>query len=108
MGRIDRAGNIAGLGGTAKARLPAAVFDYLVGAAEDEATLKDNWQAFKSWSYRPRHGVEIKSLDLGITVMGQRLEWPALLGPIGYSALMHPDGEVGVARAAGRAGTGAI
>src|SRR6185312_1774279 len=33
---------------------------------------------------------------------------PALLAPIGYSALMHPDGEVGVAKAAGQAGTGAI
>ena len=108
MGRLDRAVNIADLRGLAKARLPAVVFDYLDGAAEDEATLRDNCQAFKNWIYRPRHGIEIKSLDLGITVMGQRLEWPVLLGPIGYSALMHPDGEVGVARAAGKAGTGAI
>src|ERR1700735_1431760 len=108
MGRLDRAVNIADLRGLAKARLPAVVFDYLDGAAENEATLRDNCQAFKNWIYRPRHGIEIKSLDLGITVMGQGLEWPVLLGPIGYSALMHPDGEVGVARAAGKAGTGAI
>ena len=108
MGRLQRAVNIADLRRMAKARLPSVVFDYLDGAAEDEATLEDNSQAFKNWIFRPRHGVELKALDLGVTVMGQRLEWPALLGPIGYSAMMHPHGEVGVARAAGRAGTGAI
>ena len=108
MGRLHRAVNVADLRRMAQARLPSVVFDYLDGAAEDEATLKDNCQAFKNWIFRPRHGVELKTLDLGVTVMGQRLEWPALLGPIGYSALMHRDGEVGVARAAGRAGTGAI
>src|SRR5215469_4455682 len=108
MGRVARAVNIADLRRIAGARLPSVVFDYLDGAAEDEATLKDNCQAFKNWIFRPRHGVELKSLDLGITVMEQRLEWPALLAPIGYSALMHPHGEVGAARAAGRAGTGAI
>ncbi len=108
MGRLQRAVNIADLRRMAKARLPSVVFDYLDGAAEDEATLKDNCQAFKNWIFRPRHGVELKTLNLGVTVMGQRLEWPALLGPIGYSAMMHPHGEVGVARAAGRAGTGAI
>lgn len=108
MGRVARAVNIADLRRMAEARLPAVVFDYLDGAAEDEATCRENCQAFKDWIFRPRHGVELKALDLGKTVMGQRLEWPALLAPIGYSALMHPDGEVGVARAAGRAGTGAI
>ena len=108
MGRVARAVNIADLRRIAEARLPSVVFDYLDGAAEEEATSRDNCQAFKNWIFRPRHGVELTSLDLGITVMGQRLEWPALLAPIGYSALMHPHGEVGVAKAAGRAGTGAI
>lgn len=108
MGRLATAVNVADLRRIAEARLPAVVFDYLDGAAEDEATLKDNCQAFKNWIFRPRHGVEIDAPNLAVDVMGQRLAWPALLAPIGYSALMHPDGEVGVSRAAGRAGTGAI
>lgn len=108
MGRAARAVNIADLRRIAEARLPSVVFDYLDGAAEDEVTCQDNCQAFKNWIFRPRQGVELKALDLQTTVMGQRLEWPVLLAPIGYSALMHPDGEMGVARAAGRAGTGAI
>ncbi len=108
MGRLATAVNVAELRRIAEARLPAVVFDYLDGAAEDEATLKDNCQAFKNWIFRPRHGVELETPDLAVEVMGQKLAWPALLAPIGYSALMHPDGEVGVSRAAGRAGIGAI
>jgi len=33
---------------------------------------------------------------------------PAMLAPVGYSRMMHPDGEAGAARAAGNAGTGYI
>jgi L-lactate dehydrogenase (cytochrome) len=40
--------------------------------------------------------------------MGQRLEWPALTAPIGYSGLFHKDGETGVGRAALRAGIGSV
>jgi isopentenyl diphosphate isomerase/L-lactate dehydrogenase-like FMN-dependent dehydrogenase len=108
MGKASRAVNIADLRRIAQARLPSVVFDYLDGAAEDEVTLNDNIQSFRNWVFRPRHGVELPGLDLGVTVMGQRLEWPALLAPIGYSALMYRDAERGAARAAGRAGTGAI
>jgi isopentenyl diphosphate isomerase/L-lactate dehydrogenase-like FMN-dependent dehydrogenase len=91
-----------------RARLPAVVFDYLDGAAEDERTLRDNMRAFRRWQFRPRHGVEVTAPDLSVTVMGQKLGWPALAAPIGYSALMHKDGERGTARAAHRAGIGAI
>ena len=108
MGKLERAVTILDLRRLGRARLPAVVFDYLDGAADAEITLRDNMRAFRRWQFRPHLGVEIPAIDLAVTVMGQRLEWPVLLGPIGYSALMHPDGEVGVARAAGRAGTGAI
>ena len=108
MGAIAKAVNIADLRQMAKARLPAVVFDYLDGAAEDEVTRKDNMRAFRRWQFRPRHGVKIPALDLSVTVMGVRLGWPALTAPIGYSGLMHPDGEAGTARAAGKAGIGVV
>jgi L-lactate dehydrogenase (cytochrome) len=37
-------------------------------------------------------------------VLGSELSFPALLAPVGYSRMMHPDGEVAAARAAGAAG----
>ena len=108
MGKLERAVNIADLRKMGRARLPSVVFDYLDGAAGQEHTLRDNVRAFRRWGFRPQHGVEIKNLDLSVTVMGQKLGWPALAAPIGYSALMHKDGERGTARAARKAGIAGI
>jgi L-lactate dehydrogenase (cytochrome) len=41
-------------------------------------------------------------------VLGQEISLPLILAPVGYSRLMHPEGEVAAARAAGEAGTGYI
>ena len=50
----------------------------------------------------------MESCNLRTTVLGQEISFPALLAPVGYSRLMHPEGEVAAARAAGEAGTGYI
>lgn len=108
MGRLQRAVNIADLRRMARARLPRVVFDYLDGGAEDEHTLRDNVRAFRRWNFRPQYGAKIPALDLSVTVMGQKLAWPAMAAPIGYSGLMHRDGERGVGRAAARAGIASV
>jgi L-lactate dehydrogenase (cytochrome) len=41
-------------------------------------------------------------------VLGSDLSFPALLAPVGYSRMMHPDGEVAAARGAGAAGAAYI
>jgi isopentenyl diphosphate isomerase/L-lactate dehydrogenase-like FMN-dependent dehydrogenase len=108
MGMLERAVNISELRRMGRARLPAVVFDYLDGAAGEEQTLRDNVRAFRRWQFRPRHGVDVAAPELSVTVMGQKLDWPVLAAPIGYSALMHKDGERGTARAARKAGIGGI
>jgi isopentenyl diphosphate isomerase/L-lactate dehydrogenase-like FMN-dependent dehydrogenase len=92
----------------ARRRLPKAVFDYLDGGAEGEVTLRENCRAFQEVSFRPRHAVTLPGCDLSIRVLGFDLALPFLLAPIGYSRLMHPEGEIAAARAAGEAGTGYI
>src|SRR3569832_1350540 len=108
MGNLVAAVNIADLRRMARTRLPRVVFDYLDGGAEDERTLRDNVRAFRRWNFRPQGGVKLPALDLGITVMGQTLAWPAMAAPIGYSGLMLRDGERGVGRAAARAGIASV
>lgn len=103
MGDVARAVNIAELRRMARARLPRVVFDYLDGGAEDERTLRDNVAAFRRWQFRPRHGEATGAFDLSTKVMGQNLAWPMLAAPIGYSGLMHRDGERGMGRAAAKA-----
>src|SRR5471030_2747402 len=100
--------NIRDLRRLARARLPAAVFDYLDGGAEDEVTLRDNMRAFSGYRFRPRQAVDVREPILATTVMGQAIAMPAMLAPIGYSRLIHPEGEMAAARAAGRAGTGYV
>ena len=97
--------SIADLRSLARRRLPKIVFDYIDGAAEGEVTLSENRRAFEAVAFRPRHAVDVPRPDLRTRVLGFDLSLPALLAPVGYSRLMHPDGEVAAARAAGAAGT---
>ena len=100
--------NVKDLRRLARRRLPDAVFDYLDGAADDEVTLKDSERAFKEVIFKPRFAVATPSCDLGVTVLGHRLDLPFILAPIGYSRLMHPRGELAASKAAGRNGTAYI
>jgi isopentenyl diphosphate isomerase/L-lactate dehydrogenase-like FMN-dependent dehydrogenase len=97
--------SIADLRSLAQRRLPKVVFDYLDGGAEGELTLRENCRIFEDVSFRPRHAVAAPSCDLRTRVLGFDLSLPVLLAPVGYSRLMHSEGEVAAARAAGVAGT---
>src|ERR1700675_703243 len=92
----------------ARRRLPRPVFDYLDGGADGEVTLRENCRVFDDVTFRPRYAVPVSDCDLRTRVLGFDISFPALLAPVGYSRLMHPDGEAGAARAAGGAGTGYI
>ena len=92
----------------AQRRLPRPVFDYLDGGADGEVTLRENCRIFDDITFRPRNAVAVGECDLRTRVLGFDISFPAVLAPVGYSRLMHPDGEAGAARAAGLAGTGYI
>src|SRR5690348_7754437 len=51
---LPRAVNVNDLLTLAKRRLPKAVFDYMDGGAEDEVTLRQNCEAFKQVTFRPK------------------------------------------------------
>jgi isopentenyl diphosphate isomerase/L-lactate dehydrogenase-like FMN-dependent dehydrogenase len=97
--------NIADLRAAAKKRLPRVVFDYIDGGADAEWTLRENARIFDDVILRPRSAVATASVDLRTTVLGQTIELPFLLAPVGSSRLFYPRGEEAVARAAGEAGT---
>lgn len=104
----SRVVNIEDLRALARRRLPKSVFDYLDGGAEAECTLAENCRAFRDVLFRPRGAVAIGDCDMKTRVLGHELSFPAMLAPVGYSRLMHPEGEIAAARAAGEAGTGYI
>src|ERR1700682_555717 len=100
--------NIEDMRRLARRRLPDAVFDYLDGGAEGEITLRENCRAFDRLTLRPRNAIAVPDCDLRTKVLGSELSFPALLAPVGYSRMMHPEGEVAAARGAGAGGTAYI
>lgn len=87
-------------------RLPRAVFDYLDGAAEGERTMRANLAAFDALQFRPRMAVTTGTApDICTTVLGIPVSLPVLISPIGSTRMMHVDGDLAAARAAGSAGT---
>ncbi len=110
MARLDSPWvvNIEDLRRLARRRLPRAVFDYMDGGAGDEVTLRENCRAYQEVILRPRHAVALQNCDLRARVLGHDISFPAILAPVGYSRLMHPEGELAAARAAGEFGTAFI
>ncbi|HXV86933.1 MAG TPA: alpha-hydroxy acid oxidase [Gemmatimonadales bacterium] len=84
----------------ARERLDAGVYGYVAGGATDEITLVDNVAAFRRMRLLPRVLVDVGTVDAGVTVLGQPISAPILLAPTAFQSLVHPDGELAVARAA--------
>jgi isopentenyl diphosphate isomerase/L-lactate dehydrogenase-like FMN-dependent dehydrogenase len=84
----------------AKRRLPPAHFAYLASGADDDKTVRANLNAFDKWFIRPRRMVDVTNVDTSVNLFGVRWPTPISLAPIGSQGMMHPDGELGTARAA--------
>ena len=102
--RLARCGNIDDLRRVAQRRLPAGVFDYIDGAAEDERTMADNAAAFSRVRIEPRVLVDVAKVDASTMLLGRRLPYPLALAPTGFTRIAHWEGELAVARAAAKAG----
>ncbi|WP_298610963.1 alpha-hydroxy acid oxidase [uncultured Thiothrix sp.] len=89
----------------AKRRLPAPLFHYIDGAAEDEWTAKRNQQSFDSFALIPNALADLSQLDISTTLFGRKLSLPLFCSPTAMTRLFHHEGEYAVARAAAKAET---
>lgn len=103
--RINQCNNIGDLRAMAKRRLPGPIFHYIDGAADDEVTCRRNTEAYERCDLVPNVLAGIKSIDMSITVMGQKLNMPLFCSPTALQRLFHHDGEWAVAKAAEKFGT---
>ncbi|MER7115812.1 alpha-hydroxy acid oxidase [Saccharomonospora azurea] len=85
--------------------LPRGIREYVAGGSEDEVTLARNAQAFRDVAFRPRMATWVPEPELATTVLGTRVDLPVLTAPCGGLRLVHPDGDLGFAKAAAGAGT---
>ncbi len=102
--KLGVAANVEDLRKLAKRRLPAGVFDYIDGAAEDELSLARNIGGYQNLEYRPRVLRDVSKIDTTTTLLGRSIALPLVLAPTGFTRIANSQGELAVARAAARAG----
>lgn len=101
---IARALNIADLRDIARRRVPGFVFEYVEGGAEDETTLRGNRAAFERLRFIPQTLIDTTARHVRCAILGRAANAPLVIAPTGLNGLLHPDGDVTLARAAARLG----
>jgi len=84
----------------AKKKLPAPIFHYIDGGADDEITLKRNTESFNKCDLIPNVLTDVSNVDLSTTVLGQKIDFPLFLAATAMHRLYHHDGELATAKAA--------
>jgi 4-hydroxymandelate oxidase len=79
--------------------------NYIGGGAGDEITLRDNEAAWRRLALRPRALGAPNGADTGVELLGVRRPHPVLVAPTAFARLTHPEGEIGIARAAAATST---
>src|SRR5246127_2638835 len=64
-------------------------WDYIVGGAETETTLRRNRLALDSLALRPRVLRDVSTIDASVTAFGHRLRLPVVLAPVGSLGSFH-------------------
>lgn len=79
--------------------------DYVSAGAGAEDTMRENLDEFRRWRIVPKMLTDVETRDLTTTVLGTTMPAPVMLAPIGgIQSLLHPDGELAVARVAAELG----
>lgn len=88
----------------ARANLNQNAWDYIVGAAETETTMRRNRMALDEIAFRPRVLRNVATVDTSVEAFGRRLRLPVMLAPVGALELFDPLAGAAVARGAGTFG----
>jgi len=97
---IASAQNITDLRALARRRVPGFAFEYVEGGAEDEATLSGNRAAFAALRFVPPTLIDTEGRGLGTQLFGAPCRAPIAIAPTGLNGMLHPHGDIALARAA--------
>ena len=84
----------------AQKNLERGDWDYLVGAADTEASLRRNRAAVESWVFKPRILNDVSQVNTQSELLGSEMRIPIVLPPIGSVQAFDAGGGISVARAA--------
>jgi isopentenyl diphosphate isomerase/L-lactate dehydrogenase-like FMN-dependent dehydrogenase len=92
----------------ARLRLNQTSWDYLIGGTETETTVKRNRIAIDSRALRPRVLNDVSNIDTSGSILGQKLDIPVMLAPIGSLQVFEEGGGASATIAAAEAGVMSI
>jgi isopentenyl diphosphate isomerase/L-lactate dehydrogenase-like FMN-dependent dehydrogenase len=75
-------------------------WDYIVGGAESETTLRRNRLALDQIAFRPRVLCDVSAVDASVEQLGHKLRLPVALAPVGSLECFHPGAAATVVKAA--------
>jgi 4-hydroxymandelate oxidase len=83
------------------ANVPQTVYDYTAHGADSEWTIRRNRDAFEWVDIVSRPpAIDAHTVDTRTSLLGLALDHPLFIGPSALQAALHPDGEIGMRRAA--------
>ena len=80
--------------------MPPPTADYYFGAADREITMGDNEKALREARFKPRMGLNLDTVTMHTTVLGQEISLPVIAAPVGSLRNLWPRGEAVAAAAA--------
>mmetsp|Transcript_65461 Transcript_65461/g.150068 ORF Transcript_65461/g.150068 Transcript_65461/m.150068 type:complete len:371 (+) Transcript_65461:19-1131(+) len=96
--------NLSDFESAAREVLDPVDYDYYASGAEEEQTLRRNYEAWREITIWPRILVDVSQVSLKTRFLGVELDMPVMVPPMAMQKLAHSDGEVGLAAAAAEAG----
>jgi glycolate oxidase len=88
----------------ARLNLAAGPWDYMVGGAETETTLRRNRLAIDSLAFRPRVLRDVSKVDTTSSLFGRPMRIPVMLAPVGSIESFTPGGGATAAEASAEFG----
>ena len=85
-------------------RVPRMFYDYTNSGSWTESTYRDNVSAFQKIKLRQRVLVDMADRSLATTMVGQDVNLPLALAPVGLTGMQCADGEIKAAKAAEKFG----
>ncbi len=100
MYKINDCHNVNDFRKLAKKKLPSPIFHYIDGAADDEVTYRRNTESFEKCTLIPKVLNNVDEVDIGLKILGKKIDLPFFLSPTALQRLFHYEGELAVAKAA--------
>jgi glycolate oxidase len=85
-------------------RLEPWAYHYLMGGSASEATLRRNRRALERLALEQSILVDVREMDLSTELFGLTLPMPVIVAPMGSLHRFWPEGDLAMARGAGRDG----